>query len=124
MKRSTLNIYIHTQSIIKWCTEFILLGIHLDVALSRMQVNYEKAVEAVRRELRTWKHRLLTIFGKIKTMCLLKLNHIITGVPHPNLSYLQQLDAKFKGFIFYNNQNVVDKTTRLMTKQQGGLGIL
>ena len=50
---------------IKWCTEFKLLGIYFDVTLSKMQIKYEKAVESVKRELYSWKHRFLTIFGKI-----------------------------------------------------------
>ena len=33
---------------IKWCTEFKLLGIYFDSTLSKMHVNYEKAIESVR----------------------------------------------------------------------------
>ena len=36
---------------IKWCTEFKLLGIHFDSTLANMHVNYEKAIESVRREI-------------------------------------------------------------------------
>ena len=36
---------------IKWCTEFKLLGIYFDSTLSKMHVNYEKAIESVRREI-------------------------------------------------------------------------
>ena len=31
---------------LKWCTEFMLLGVYFDVTLSKMQTNYEKAVES------------------------------------------------------------------------------
>ena len=54
-------------------------------------------------------------------MCLPKLNHIVSVVPNPILSYLQQLDDEFKRFISDNNPNVVDETTRHMTIQDGGL---
>ena len=90
-----------------------------------MQVNYERAVDAVKKELYSWKHRFLSVFGKItviKTMCLPKLNHIVSVVPNPNLTYLQQLEAEFRRFISDNNPSVVDETTRHMTKQNGGLG--
>ena len=83
---------------IKWCTEFKLLGIYFDITLSKMQVNYEREVDAVKKELYSWKHRFLSVFGKItviKTMCLPKLNHIVSVVPNPNLSYLQQLETDF-----------------------------
>ena len=112
---------------IKWRTEFKLLGIYFDVTLSKMQVNYERAVNVVKKELYSWKHRFLSVFGKItviKTMCLPKLNHIVSVVPNPNLTYLQQLETEFKKFISDNNPNVVDETTRHMTKQNGGLGMV
>ena len=83
---------------IKLCTEFKLSGIFYDVTLPKMQINYEKAVESVRKELSSWKHRFLTILGKIyiiKTMGLPKSNHIVSVVPNPNISYLQQLDVIF-----------------------------
>ena len=92
-----------------------------------MQVNYERAVDAVKKELYSWKHRFLSVFGKItviKTMCLPKLNHIVSVVPNPNLTYLQQLETEFKKFISDNNPNVVDRKTRQMTKRNGGLGMV
>ena len=111
---------------IKWCLEFKLLGIYFEFTLSKMLVNYDKAIESVRKELSSWKHRYLTIFGKItviKTLCLPKLNHIVSVVPNPNLAHLKQLESELKTFIFDNNPNVVDKTTRHMRKQQGSLWI-
>ena len=77
---------------IKWCLEFKLLGIHFDVTLSKMLLNYDKAIESIRKELSSWRHRFLTIFGKItviKTLCLPKLNHIVSVVPNPNLALLR-----------------------------------
>ena len=65
-------------------------------------------------------------FGKvtvIKTLCLPKLNHIVSVVPNPNLAHLKQLESDLKTFISDNNHNVVEETTRHMKKQQGGLGI-
>ena len=69
---------------IKWCNEVKLLGIQFDVTLTNIQRNFEIGVEKVKRELHSWKYRFLTIFGKltvIKTLCLPKLNHIVTVVP-------------------------------------------
>ena len=48
---------------IKWCVEFKLLGIHFDSMLSKMYVNYENAIEFIRKEINSWKFRFLTIFG-------------------------------------------------------------
>ena len=40
---------------IKWCVEFKLLGIHFDFTLSKMYVNYENAIESIRKEINSWK---------------------------------------------------------------------
>ena len=71
---------------LKWCTSFKLLGITFDVTLSNMQINYQKGLESIKKELFSWKYRHLTIFGKlvvIKTLCLPKLTHVVTVVPNP-----------------------------------------
>ena len=65
-----------------------LLGIYFDSTLSKMHVNYENAIESVRKVIKSWKFRFLTIFGKvtvIKTMCIPKLNHIAVIVPNPSI---------------------------------------
>ena len=79
-----------------------------------MLVNYDKAIESVRMELSSWKHRYLTIFGKItviNTLCLPKLNHIVSVVPNPNLAHLKHLESELKTFIFDNNPNGQDNQT-------------
>ena len=36
---------------IKWCVEFKLLGIYFDSTLSKMYVNYDKAIDSIRKEI-------------------------------------------------------------------------
>ena len=111
---------------IKWCTEFKLLGIYFDSTLSKMHVNYEKAIESVRQEINSWKYHFLTIFGKvtvIKTMCIPKLNHIAVVVPNPSCAHLRALESELKQFISRNNPSVVDEKTRKMTVKEGGFGV-
>ena len=105
---------------LKWCQDFMLLGIYFNVMLTNMQKNFEIAVEKVKMELRSWKFRFLTVFGKltvIKTLCLPKLNHIVTVVPNPNLTYINELECEFRRFIHDNNPPVVDDVTRHMSKK-------
>ena len=45
---------------IKWCVEFKLLGIYFDAILSKMHINYDKAIELVRKELSLWRHRFFS----------------------------------------------------------------
>ena len=61
---------------IKWCVKFKLLGIHFDSTLSKMYVNFNNAIDSIKKEINSWKFRFLTIFGKItviKNLCLPKL---------------------------------------------------
>ena len=91
-----------------------------------MDRNYDKAIESIRKELSSWKYRYLTIFGKvtvIKTLCLPKLNHIVSVVPNPSLAHLKLLESELKAFITDNNPNVVEEMTRHRARKYGGLGV-
>merc|ERR1711895_124381 len=108
------------------CVEFKLLSIHFDSTLERMYVNYDLALEAVRKEINSWKYRFLTIYGKvtvIKSLCIPKINHIITVVPSFSIAHLKVLESELKFFILDGNPNVVDETTRRMAVKDGGFGI-
>ena len=81
---------------LKWCVEFKLLGIHFDSTLSKMHVNYDIALDAIRREINSWKYRFLTIYGKvtvIKNLCIPKINHIVAVIPNPSIAHLKTLES-------------------------------
>ena len=62
------------------------------------------------------------IFGKItviKTLCLPKLNHIVSVVPNPSLTHLKLLESELKAFI----SDIFDETARHMARKHGGLGV-
>ena len=87
---------------IKWCVEFKLLGIYFDSTLSRMYINYDKAIDSIRREINSWKFIFLTRFGKltiIKTLCIPKLNHVAAVVPSPSGAHLRSLESELKHFM-------------------------
>ena len=79
---------------IKWCVEFKLLGIQFDSTLAKMYVNYDIALDAVRKEINSWKYRFLTIYGKvtvIKNLCIPKINHIVAVIPNFSIVHLKIL---------------------------------
>ena len=79
---------------LEWCVEFKLLGIQFDSTLLKMQVNYDIAINSIRKEINSWKYRFLSIFGKItviKTLCIPKLNHVVAVVPNPSVAHLKLL---------------------------------
>ena len=59
---------------IKWCVGFKLLGMQFDSTLSKMHTNYDIAIDAIRKEIDSWKFRFLNIFGKITHRCLCLYN--------------------------------------------------
>ena len=59
----------------------------------------------------------------MKTLCLPKLNHVVSVVPNPSLAHLKLLESELRIFISDNNSNVVDKTTRHMAIKHGGFGV-
>ena len=83
---------------------------------------FDKAIVSIWKELSSWKYRYLTIFGKItviKTLCLPKLNYIVSVVPNPSLVHLKLLESKLKMFISDNNPKVEDETTRQTARKYG-----
>ena len=69
----------------------------------------------------------MTVFGKItviKTMCLPKFTHIATVIPSLSLKRINEIEREFEIFINHKNPSVTDKTTRYMTKEEGGLGMI
>merc|ERR1711891_129781 len=111
---------------IKWCVEFKILGIYFDSTLSKMHVNYDIALDAVRSEINSWKYRFLTIYGKVtvmKNLCIPKINHIVAVVPNPSIAHLKSLESELKFFITDGNPSVVDEKTRGMAVRDGGFGI-
>ena len=63
---------------VKCCTEFKLLGLNFYQCLDKMDRNYLDCFDKVKKELSSWRHRFLTVFGKItviKTICIPKFKH-------------------------------------------------
>ena len=57
-------------------------------------------------------------------MCLPKFTHIATVIPSLSLKRINEIEREFDIFINYKNPSVTDKTTRYMTKKEGGLGMI
>ena len=57
-------------------------------------------------------------------MCLPKFTHIATVIPSLSLKKINEIEREFDIFINYNNPSITDKTTRYMTKKEGGLGMI
>ena len=91
---------------VKWSAEFKLLGISFDQCLDKMDRNYSDCFDKVKKELSSWRHRCLTVFGKItviKTMCIPKFTHIATVIPNLSIGQIKEIEREFQ--LFINNSN-------------------
>ena len=112
---------------IKWTTEFKLLGLIFDQCLDNMDRNYSDCFDKVKKELYSWRHIFLTVFGKItviETMCIPKFTHIATVIPNLSMGPIKEIEREFDLFKNDNNPSVTDKVTRCMSKKDRGLGMI
>ena len=93
-----------------------------------MDRNYLVCFDKVKKELSSWKHRFLTVFGKItviKTMCIPKFTHIATVIPNLCLGCIKNIEREFEIFLNDKNPSVkTNKTMSYMTKNDDGLGMI
>ena len=92
-----------------------------------MDSNFDSCFKKVKNELSSWKHRYLTVFGKItviKTMCVPKFNNIAAVIPSLSLKRINEIEKGFEHFLNDNNPSVTDKTTRYMAKRKNGLDMI
>ena len=89
--------------------------------------NYHDCFEKVKKELNSWHHRFLSVFGKItviKTMCIPKFTHIATVIPNLSIRQIKDIEREFELFLNNNNPSVTDKTTRYTSKKELALGMI
>ena len=87
---------------LKYCNDFTLLGITFDSTLENMLTNYDEGIRKLESVAHDWKHKYLTISGKItvvKTFMLSVLSHVATVLPTPNSAYCKKIEKIMSDFI-------------------------
>ena len=87
---------------LNYCNEFTLLGITYDSTLTKMMCNYEAGLRKLEIVANDWRHKYLTIFGKItvvKTFMLSILSHVATVLPTPSNAYCKKFEKVMVEFI-------------------------
>ena len=87
---------------LNYCKDFTLLGIKFDSTLSSMIWNYDEGIRKLETVVNDWKHKYLTIFGKItvvKTFMLSVLSHVATVLPTPGKKYCKKIETIITNFI-------------------------
>ena len=100
--------------------EFVLLGIELNSKrLSKItEDNCRLKFPKMKKVLRQWKRRKLTISGKIsvfKSLVSSMLTHILLSLPNPSLEFSEEYEKMLTGFLWGgggggNQQNLEKKS--------------
>ena len=87
---------------LNYCKDFTLLGIKFNSTLKSMMWNYNEGIRKLEMVVNDWRHRHLTIFGKItviKTFMLSVLSHIATVLPTTSKKYCKKIETIITNFI-------------------------
>lgn len=119
---------------IKWCedlkfewgnTEFNALGVNFTVNVEDIwSRNTDKKMLEIQRLLTRWKHRDLTIIGKvtvIKSLALSKLVHLLIALPDPPERFIHDLTTAFYKFIWKGGPDRVKREVLTKGLDKGGL---
>ena len=92
-----LYMYIHCS------TDFTLLGTKFSLCLENMiELNLKQKLQDITKLLKSWKHRKLSLLLKVpvvKSLLLPKNVHLLTSLPNPNVSMLNDINRLFYSFI-------------------------
>ena len=107
--------------------EFNLLGITFSVNLDTMvELNYNKAIDKVTKDVVKWQNRNLTPIGRvtvIKSLLLPKFIHLFTSLPTPK-SKIKEINNIFLKFLWNKKPDKVSRTTVCMEYHEGGLNMI
>ena len=120
---------INTTYNLAWgATDFNLLGINFSTDLQRItELNFSPTIKSIKQMLHVWHHRYITPIRKIaviKTLAILKLNHLFISVPSPNKHILKEFETVFLNFIWDGKPDKVKRTSVTKNYQDGGLDMI
>jgi len=112
---------------LKWVEQFTLLGIHFDVDVEKMiHSNYEKRILDIESVFNLYRHRTLSLIGKItviKTLAIPKIIHVIQTLPSPPLSTVNRIKASIRTFLWNGKRAKISLEQLGNTIENGGLAL-
>ena len=107
---------------------FTILGVEFTTDLENItDINIQKKLIEMQKEIDNWSKRDLTPFGKvtvIKTLILSKIVHLLISLPTPSPRIVNEINKMFYNFLWDGKP---DKMRRTLAKQKmvyGGIGML
>ena len=87
---------------------FTVLGVDFTVQLKNIaDININKKMTEMQKEINMWSRRDLTPFGKvtvIKTLIISKIVHLLIALPSPSKKIINELNKMFYNFLWDGNQ--------------------
>jgi hypothetical protein len=111
---------------LNWTTSFTLLGIKFNILNIKdtLDLNLENKITDITKLLNLYKHRNLSLMGKvtvIKTLAIPKLIHILTVLPNPTSQFISKLNEVFSIFLWKNKKGKINRNLLAQTLEEGGL---
>lgn len=109
-------------------SNFTVLGITYTPDLKNVtSLNYDSYLNKLENELKSWKKRLLTPFGKIiviKSLLLSKLTHLFSVLPKPDDKFIKTIETKFYNYIWEGKCDKISRKHMIQEYRVGGLNMI
>ena len=110
---------------LNWTTQpFTILGITYTANLQDMeQINFDKKLESIEKEILQWSKRQISVLGKItviKSILLSKLTHLLSVLPKPSIQWLKKLEQLLFKFIWNKKPDKISRKTLQLDLEHGG----
>ena len=109
-------------------TSFTLLGIEFTKDLKNItDININKKLTEIIKDINEWSRRDLTPFGKItviKTLLVSKIVHILIGLPSPSKKLLNEINNIFYTFLWNKKPDKIKRDVATLKLSHGGLNMI
>ena len=127
-KRTPTDIFLPEMNFQWNPTSFNILGVDFTVDLKNItDINIEKKLIDMQREINKWSKRDLTPFGKvtvIKTLIISKIVHIFISLPSPSPKMFKKINAMLYEFLWDGKPDKMKRSIARNKIELGGIGMI
>ena len=107
---------------------FSILGIDFTKDLENItDINIEKKLVEMQKEINAWSKRDLTPFGRvtvIKSLIISKIVHILIALPTPSFKLMKKINKMLYDFLWDNKPDKIKRYTTKLSLEKGGIGMI
>ena len=125
----TSNVKLRNEFQQNWTKTFTSLGIEFDLddMLNITELNRKKKISDIKKLIKIWTPRNLTVIGKItivKSLFVSKFTHILLALPNPSEAIFREIDEIFAKFIWQNIPSKFRKEILVAPYDKSGLQLM